>query len=256
MTSVAVPTPSLREVRAGLAELLHPISALHADLAQGWPVEVDRAAARRRVRIGRPAFDAIDVLHAVGDLRLPFHRATQAFERAGLASAEAALAARQQHLGGVLALGTSWLAGEPLPAQEPRRIAHRAAAVVARSVLHRSARALRGVVRGGRPDRATCPACGGPPEFSVASHDDRRLVCARCDTAWRTARTGCLGCSASEAPTVVRIVSPDIGYDLVVCNGCGRYLKERTRRGGTDLVIERALTAQLDAAAERRGLHL
>lgn len=248
--------PSLREVRTGLAELLRPIATVHAELAAAWPVAVDRAAARRRVKSGRPAFDALELLHRAGDLHQPFHRAAQAFERAGLASSDAVLAARQQPAASVMSLGASWLAGEPLPRHEPRRLAQRAAAVVVGSVLTTFALQVRSTVRAGSHDRAACPACGSAPEFATASPAGRKLICARCDSQWHTTLKGCLGCSAHETPTVFRIPSPDVGYDLLVCNACGRYLKERRLRGGANLLVERALTAQLDAAAERRGLRL
>ena len=256
MTSAAVRTPSIREVREGLTEVLLPLARLQAELVDEWAVRIDTATARRRVRSGRPAFDAIAALHEAGDLRRPFQRATKAFERAGLASPESAMAARQQVSDGVLALGASWIAGEPLPRQEPRRLAQRAAALVAGSVLSRVASTIRPSVRSVDRDRSTCPACGSAPEFVVATAKVRKLICARCDTQWATTHTGCVGCAAHDSPTVFRIPSPAIGYELIVCNACGRYLKERRGRGTMDLLVERTLTAELDAAAEQRGLRL
>jgi hypothetical protein len=43
-----------------------------------------------------------------------------------------------------------------------------------------------------------------------------------------------------------------------VCSACGRYLKERDAdaAGAVDLLVERALTEELDRAAERRALSL
>lgn len=256
MTSTVVRTPSLREVRTGLAEVLQPVATLRAELTASWRVEVDAAEARRRIRAGRPAFDALEMLHSAGDLHHPFQRAAQAFELAGLATPDAVQAARQQAPATIMTLGASWFAGEPLPRLEPRRLAQRAAAVVVSSVLAGAAARVKSSVRSGPHDRAICPACGSAPEFSLLGPAGRKLTCARCDTQWRTERPGCLGCGAHDAPTVFRIPSPDVGYDLVVCNACGRYLKERVRRGGSNLLVERALTAQLDAAAERRGLRL
>ena len=71
---------------------------------------------------------------------------------------------------------------------------------------------------------------------------------------WRTEDRGCLSCGADTPPTLVRIPSPYLGYELAICNACGRYLKER--RGGLthELFVERALTAGLDEAAQQRGL--
>ena len=55
---------------------------------------------------------------------------------------------------------------------------------------------------------------------------------------------------------IARISNPALGYDLVMCNSCGRFLKERPRRGLASLLVERALTAELDLAAEQRGLRI
>lgn len=255
MPSAAVPVPRLRDVRKGLAEVLSPVAALQAELTRSWPVEIDKREAKRRVRAGRPAFDAIEALQAAGDLRRRFVRATQAFERAGLTTSESAQTVRQQTSEGVLTLAVSWVTGEPLPRQEPRRLAQRAAGLVAGSLLLRLATAVRATVRGATAARTTCPACGSSAEFSVDTAHGRRLVCARCDTAWMSPRPGCVGCDAHDAPTLIRIPS-DVGYELLVCNGCGRYLKHRVGRGSSNLLVERALTAELDAAAERRGLRL
>jgi hypothetical protein len=52
----------------------------------------------------------------------------------------------------------------------------------------------------------------------------------------------------------VRVPSPDLGYDLVICNSCGRYLKERRGLPSHAWLVERALTAGLDEAAHERGL--
>ena len=236
--------------------MLRPVAALHAELTAAWPIEMDAAAAKRRVRAGRPAFDALELLHVAGDLQRPFQRAAHAFERAGMATPESVLAARQQPPAAVMTLGASWLAGEPLSRLEPRRLAQRAAAVVAGSVLAGAARRVRSTMRTATPDRTNCPACGSAPEFAMTGARGRNLICARCDTTWQTTQKGCLGCAAHDTPTLFRIPSPDIGYQLLVCNACGRYLKERLRPGRGDLLVERALTAQLDAAAEQRGLRL
>lgn len=256
MPSATVRPPSLRAVRTGLADMLRPVAALQAELTAAWPVEVDTTVAKRRIQAGRPAFDALELLHVAGDLQRPFQRAAHAFERAGMATPESVLSARQQPPSAVMTLGASWLAGEPLPRLEPRRLAQRAAAVVVGSVLAGAARRARPSMRAAMRDRTSCPACGSAAEFAAVTAKGRTLVCARCDTTWRTTETGCLGCAAHDTPTLFRIPSPDIGYQLLVCNACGRYLKERMRPGAGDLLVERALTAQLDAAAEQRGLRL
>jgi formate dehydrogenase maturation protein FdhE len=84
------------------------------------------------------------------------------------------------------------------------------------------------------------------------------LVCARCDARWTTTARGCLGCGAVKAETLARLPSTHTGYTVIVCSACGRYLKERDAdpAGTVDLLVERALTEELDRAAERRALRL
>ena len=70
-------------------------------------------------------------------------------------------------------------------------------------------------------------------------------------------RDGCLGCDAPDAPShIARIPNAALGYELVMCNSCGRFMKERPRRGTSQLLVERAITAELDRAAELRGLRI
>ena len=81
-------------------------------------------------------------------------------------------------------------------------------------------------------------------------------MCARCDTNWNAPTGGCLSCEASKSPTFVRVDALDLGYELLVCHACARYIKERQSEGMQPPIIERALTIDLDAAAERRGLRI
>ena len=105
--------------------------------------------------------------------------------------------------------------------------------------------------------RSVCPCCGGAADIALIERGAQRtLVCARCDMQWRARRAGCLGCDAEMAPAIARITNPDLGYDLVICHSCGRYLKERSGRAHHPPLVERALTAEMDAAAVRRGLRL
>jgi hypothetical protein len=67
-----------------------------------------------------------------------------------------------------------------------------------------------------------------------------------------------LGCGATSLPSLARISSPGTESTVLVCNPCGRYLKERegVAPPDVDLLLDRALTEALDLAAERRGLRL
>jgi hypothetical protein len=55
-------------------------------------------------------------------------------------------------------------------------------------------------------------------------------------------------------PTLARVPSPYLGYQLAICNACGRYIKERRGALTHELFVERMLVAGLDEAAQQRGL--
>src|SRR5439155_13168772 len=135
-----------------------------------------------------------------------------------------------------------------------KRLARTVAAVVGNAVLSRVAA---DVVTGfslATWKRLNCPCCGASPDLALATDRRRTLVCWRCDTMWRTDRRGCLGCGADTSPTIARVASPYLGYELTICNSCGRYLKERRGAPTHALLVERALTLGLDEAAQQRGL--
>jgi len=135
-------------------------------------------------------------------------------------------------------------------------LALRAAALVGNAILRSAATQASKGVQFNEWKKATCPCCGGPPDLALRADSNRVLVCARCDTRWHAPTAGCLGCEATRAPTFVRVDALDLGYELLVCHACARYLKERRGDGMQLPIIERALTVELDAAAERRGLRI
>lgn len=264
---VAAPTPT-SSIRQAVAEQIAPVARLSAELAQDWRLALDLARARARLAGGLVAFDPLDVLGSAGDLLVPYVRAVTALERAGLSTIEDSQQARERRYQ-LLPLVVAWLGGEPEPRDRGRAAARRAAALVASSVLRRASELLRrsddaaeghgaaGVSRMiAAWQRAHCPCCGGAPDFALRDGPTRSLLCARCDTAWPTSALGCLGCGAREAPTIARITSTALGYQLAICNSCGRYIKEPLTNGVAEPLIERLLTAELDAAAEARGLRL
>jgi formate dehydrogenase formation protein len=246
----------LAALRRAVAEQIAPLREVAADVALAVGDVVDGAAARERVQSRLTAYDASRVIGAVGSLLVPFVRATIALERAGLATETEAADARDRRFQLAPLIG-DWMNAEPMPRDPAKATARRAAAVVLGAVLKRaSAGALAGVSLDGW-NRAHCPGCGGPPDFAERGEaGGRMLACSRCDTRWKAVAPGCLGCGATEAPEVARIASGTLGYTLVICNACGRYIKEPTGTLGDDLLAERVLTAQLDGAAEARGLRL
>jgi hypothetical protein len=249
-----------RLLRDAVAEQVAPLRAERAALVRGARPALDVARARARLRAGAVAYDALDVVAESGDLSVPFVRAVLALERSGLATAEEAVAAIDRRFA-VPSIVALWLSGAPTPSDPARALARRAAVLVAGAILER---ASADVCAGEAPlSGASCPCCDGPPEFALVGGPAggegavRWLRCARCDAAWPREQTGCVSCGQTEPPTIARIASPALGYVLAICNACGRYVKERPAdEAPVDLVVERALTAQLDAAAEARGLRL
>lgn len=252
-------------IRRTVAEMIAPLVRLREELVAYWDLQLDVDGARARLEAGAAAFEPMKVLAAAGNLRAPYQRATVALERAGLATEPEANEARER-AGQVMRIVMSWLGGEPPPRDGARATARQAAALVGGSALRCAIAQLRGAPPQERAqrvasllegwERPSCPCCGGAPEFALRQGELRVLVCSRCDSSWRTSALGCLGCGAVETPTLARIHSPAIGFQLAICNSCGRYMKEPLDRSAIDPLVDRALTAELDAAAEARGLRL
>ncbi len=246
----------LDALRRATAEQVAPLRAVIADVEAAilGPL-VDVEAAHERVSARLPAYEPARAIDAAGSLLAPFVRATIALERSGLVQEHEATEARERRFQ-LAPLSRDWLNAEPMPRDPVKATARRAAAVVLGAVLRRaSATALEGVSLA-TWGRTTCPGCGGAPDFAEPSATGRTLACSRCDTRWPVATRGCLGCGATSSPEVARIASATLDYALVICNACGRYLKEPAGALGGDLLVERVLTAQLDRAAEARGLRL
>jgi formate dehydrogenase maturation protein FdhE len=236
-----------------LAEQLQPIVQVHGLVRGQVGPHVDAERARARISAGRPGFDVAPVLRAAGDLRPAFERTAAAFESTGFASTER-VGALQSHATNAAELVLAWANAESTPRDELRRLARRVASIVGNAVL---ARASAEVVDGfslAAWTRSDCPCCGASPDLALSTNTRRTLVCWRCDTKWRTDRRGCLGCGANGPPDLARVASPYLGYELAICNSCGRYLKERRGALTHELLVERTLTAGLDEAAQQRGL--
>jgi hypothetical protein len=240
---------------SGMADELGPLVRVHAELGRFrlTPARVKRA--RANLSEGRVAFDPNEVLRSASDLDGSLGRVATAFEMCGMASPRALESFRK---GYAIAqpLIKAWLVGERGSSDEGRRLALRAAALVGNAILRSAAAQTSKDVQFDEWKKATCPCCGGPPDLAVRQEGARSLVCARCDTQWLAPTSGCLGCEATRPPTFVRVDALDLGYELLVCHACARYLKERRGDGMQTPIIERALTVELDSAAERRGLRI
>lgn len=243
-------------MRSNLAEQFAPILRIHADLASGWKPTVDADAAQARIAAGQVGYDALRVLRSCGDLMPLFGRVLDAFEVAGLLSNDD----RRAILDGdpdVDDLVSGWFTGDRTPLDPRRRLARQVTIVVGNSLLRAASARVGSPATWKAWTRLACPCCGGAPDIALTERGTQRtLICARCDAQWRTSRAGCIGCDAEGEPSIARIENPALGYDLMMCNACGRYLKERPRRNLESFIVERALTAELDLAAEQRGLRL
>lgn len=236
-----------------LAEQLQPLVQVHEVVRGKAGPHVDTAKARARITAGRPGFDIAPVLRAANDLRGAFERTAAAFESTGFASTDR-VGALQQHASKAPELVLAWANSESTPRDEVRRLARRVASIVGNAVLARaSAETIAGFSLAGW-SRKDCPCCGASPDLALTTSTRRTLVCWRCDTQWRTNHRGCLGCGANGPPDLARVPSPYLGYELAICNSCGRYLKERRGALTHELLVERTLIAGLDEAAQQRGL--
>ena len=242
-------------VPTGMDDELGPLVRLHAELGRFrlGPTRVRRA--RSNIANGRVAFDPNEVLRAATDLDGSLGRMATAFEMCGMASPRALDSFRK---GYAIAqpLLKAWLVGERGSSDEGRRLALRAAALVGNAILRSAAAQASKGAHLGEWKGNTCPCCGGQPDLAVRTEPARWLVCARCDTRWQAPTLGCLACEATRPPTFVRVDALDLGYELLVCHACARYIKERRGDGMQSPMLERALTVELDAAAERRGLRI
>lgn len=253
MTSIK--TIARESAPTGFADELGPLVRVHAELGRFrlTPARVRRA--RANVAEGRIAFDPNDILRSAGDLDGSLGRVATAFEMCGMASPRALESFRK---GYAIAqpLLKAWLAGERGSSDEGRRLALRAASLLGNAILRSAADQASEGAQFRDWKKSSCPCCGGPADLAVRNDAARLLVCARCDTQWSAPTLGCLGCEAARAPTFVRVDALDLGYELLVCHACARYIKERRGDGMQAPMIERALTVDLDAAAERRGLRI
>ena len=238
-----------------LADELDPLVRVHAELGRYRlpPARVKRA--RANVSEGRVAFDPNEILRSAGDLDPSLGRVAMAFEMCGMAS-QRALESFRKGYAIAQPLLKAWLVGERGSSDEGRRLGLRAAALVGNAILRSAATQTSKGLQFAEWKKPTCPCCGGPPDLAVRSESARSLVCARCDTQWLAPTLGCLGCEATRPPTFVRVDALDLGYELLVCHACARYSKERRGDGMQAPMLERALTVELDAAAERRGLRI
>lgn len=249
-------TTDSRAIPGTLAKQFAPVLRAYADVAAGCAPSLDVNAARERIGRGQVAYDALRVLRSCGDLHPRFARVLDAFEIAGLVSNDERQAITDAEPD-VDELVSGWFTGDRTPRDTRRRIARQAAIVVGNALL-RQASALVGTSGTWTGwSRVVCPCCGGSPDIVLVERGAARtLVCARCDAQWRARRSVCLGCDTTDADAIARIPNPALGYDLVMCNECGRFIKERPRRGIGALLVERALTTELDLAAEQRGLRI
>jgi hypothetical protein len=244
-----------RSARRAAEERVRPLRVLQVELGTRWRIALDLTSARARIGAGLTGYQPIEVIGSAGDLVVPFLHATRAIETAGLASNAAIAAARERRFE-VLPAITGWLAGERRPRDPTLQVVRLAASIVAGSILRRASEDVARELSLDGWARATCPCCGSPPELAAETSHGRRLLCSRCDATWPCSHVGCLGCGARGSPLLARIPAPAIGYELTICNACGRYLKVRAHGDEIEPLVERALTSELEEAAERRGLRL
>lgn len=236
-----------------LAEQLRPVVHVHGVVRENGYARFDIERARTRIRSGRVAFDAAVLIEEAGDLTGAFKRTSQAFEHTGIASTPEVGALQAKSID-VTATVLAWTNAESTPLDPTMRLARNIAAIVGNAILSRAATDVTNGISLTAWKWPQCPCCGASPDLALATDARRMLVCWRCDTMWRAETRGCLGCGEIGEPTIARVASPYLGYELAICNSCGRYLKERRGALNHELLVERTLIAGLDEAAQLRGL--
>jgi Protein involved in formate dehydrogenase formation len=249
MVSTRRPTVASRT----LAEQLRPVVDAHRAIQDHGYGSTDVERAQTRIRSGRTGFDAWELLEEAGDLSTAFTQMTAAFELSGIASTSSISALESVRADPTITT-LRWANAESAPVEATLRLERRIAGVVGNAILSRIARQVMADVSPLAWKRSICPCCGASPDLALQTEARRYLVCWRCDTTWRTSDRGCLGCGETSPPGLVRIPSPYLGYELAICNACGRYLKERKGGMTHEPIVERTLTAGLDEAAQLRGL--
>lgn len=239
----------------GMADELGPLVRVHSELGKFRLSAVRVKRARANLSEGRVAFDANEVLRAASELDANLGRVATAFEMCGMTSSRALDSFRRSYTAANPLL-KAWLVGERGSSDEGRRLALRSAAVLGNAILRAAAQQVSKDISFADFRKSSCPCCGGSPDLAVKDDVRRSLICARCDTQWPAPTLGCLGCESTRPPTFVRVDAVDLGYELLVCHACARYLKERRADGLLLPIIERAVTVELDSAAERRGLRI
>ena len=243
-------------VRSTLAEQFAPVLHVHAELVADCVPLVDTEYAHVRIRAGTVGYDAMRVLRSCGDPMPHFKRVLEAFEVAGFLSNDDRRSLIHSELDVDDAI-SGWFTGDRTPRDQRRRVARQAAIVVGNAWLRAASALVEPATTWRSWTRVVCPCCGGSPDIALRERGAHRtLVCARCDTQWRTTHQGCLSCRTEEDPSIARVSNAELGYDLVMCHSCGRFLKERARRGIQSFMVERALATELDLAAEQRGLRI
>jgi hypothetical protein len=240
---------------ANLADEWEPLVRVHEALGRFRLGTTRIKRARTNLSAGRVAFDPADALKAATGHDVSLGRIASAFEMCGMASTRE-LDSFRKNYSLAQPLLKAWLVGERGSSDHGRRLALRAAAILGNGILRSAASQ---VSKGSSYEdwaHTTCPCCAGSPDLALRTSDGRMLVCSRCDTQWPAPTSGCLGCEVTRPPTFVRVDAVDLGYELLVCHSCARYIKERDVAGMESPLLERLLTAELDSAAERRGLRI
>lgn len=237
------------------ADELTPLVHVHAALGRFRLGATRVKRARTNLGAGRVAFDPAEVLRGAIELDASLAKIGTAFEMCGLAATRELDSFRKNYLSAQPLL-KAWLVGERSSSDPGRRLALRAVALLGNAILGSAAAQVSKGISFASWHHANCPCCAGSPDMALKNASGRELVCSRCDTRWPAPTTGCLSCEASRPPAFVRVDTVDLGYELLVCHACSRYIKERSAGGMQSPLLERMLTAELDSAAERRGLRI
>ena len=121
----------------------------------------------------------------------------------------------------------------------------------ARPALRAGASALAPVLAESRGTRGHCPAGGAPPALAVlhGKEHERRLLCARCATAWAFPRVRCPACGERDHERLGHLHAAGEGEyrRAEVCDSCRGYVKSVALLDEPD--ADRLLELDLETAA-------
>ncbi|MDP1569004.1 MAG: formate dehydrogenase accessory protein FdhE [Vicinamibacterales bacterium] len=265
LRALAERVPELAEAVSLQVELVTAERRIRSRLATPW-IDAPDADLKARLAAGRPLVRFEDLAFDWPECRLLFRQVTDILRRHD--AVDAADVDRLHEIGRDPRLpdvARQWFLRAPgIPAAE-----HPAADAAApemlddvlgwalKPVLTRAADVLQQRLSLADWGAATCPVCGGAPEFGyITAAAGRLLACGRCHARWPFDQMACPFCPNRDRTRLTTFATQDGWYRVAACQVCERYLKMLDGRHATRpllMPVDTIATLPLDAAAMQKG---